>query len=406
MDAVASSNRPGKWSIALLLVILAAGIFLRVWPSAGFTGVGIDEHQYAVYVEKAAQYGLGNYGRVVDEFIATQVRQPQALVPAMRIGFIGPAALLTKIGHLDPLYALRLISAASAILLLIATAVIGYRFGGTRQMLVVTTLMAVAPLQVFLAQRSLVDGYFAALAVLSAWFFFESLQAPRARGWLIAYGFSFLLLVLTKENAAFVCAALLATWAGFAVVRRERPNFALLLVTIAAGAIGVIILASLLGGLSEWATFYRMYARKSAGIPYVVTFQDGAWYRYLIDFTVLSPGIVALVFGRVGKIDKESPADLFWALFLAFSFVAMSIVPYGMSLRFAAFWDEPLRWLAASQVVILATRFPTRWRTAVLVIALALLVLVDLAQYRRFFVKAEIYDPVSSHLLRASKLVK
>ncbi len=401
-----ASARPTKWSLGLLVIILGAGIFLRIYPSAGFQGVGIDEHNYAVYVENAVKYGLTDYGRVVDEFIGSQVKQHDALVPATRIGFIWPTAILTRVVRLDPLHAVRVVSCSAAILLLMATAIIGYRFGGIPQMIVVTTLMAVAPLQIFLAQRALGDEYFALWAVLSAWFFFECLCAPGSRSWLIAFGLSFFILVLTKENGAFVCAALVATWICFAVGRIGRPNFVLLLVTFVAGAAAVIILASLLGGLGEWITFYRLYTIKSASIPYVMQFQDGAWYRYLIDFTILSPGVVALVFGRVGKIDKESRADLFWALFLGFSFVAMSLVRYGMNLRFAAYWDEPLRWLAASQLVILGGRFFPRWRIPVLAGALIILVAIDLSQYRRFFVRAEIYDPVTSHLMRASKLVK
>lgn len=406
MDEETPSPRLTKWSVALLVVILSAGIFLRVWPSAAFNQVGIDEHNYATYVEKAVKYGLTNYGRVADEYIASQVNQHDAIVPATRIGFIWPAAVLARIGGIDPLHAVRVVSSTAAILLLLATAIMGYRFGGARQMLTVTTLMAVAPLQVFLAQRALGDGYFALLAILSAWFFLEAMQAPESRGWLVAFGASFFLLVLTKENAAFVCIALVATWICFVLGRVGRPNFALLPVAFVAGAAAVMVLASLLGGLSEWMTFYRLYSAKSASIPYVIQFQDGAWYRYLVDFTVLSPGIVALVFGRVFKIDKESRADLFWALFLGFSFLAMSTVRYGMNLRFAAYWDEPLRWLAASQLIIFGARFSSRWRNIALIVAVIILVTIDLAQYRRFFVRAEIYDPVSSHLLRESKLVK
>jgi len=130
------------------------GVFLRAWPSASFKGIGNDEHNYATYVEKGVKYGLSNYGRVIDEFIASQVQQAQSLIPATRIGFIWPTILLASFGKLNPLYALRLMSHGSAILLLLATAILGYRFGGVRQMLVVTTLMAVAPLQIFLAQRA------------------------------------------------------------------------------------------------------------------------------------------------------------------------------------------------------------------------------------------------------------
>ncbi len=60
--------------------------------------------------------------------------------------------------------------------------------------------------------------------------------------------------------------------------------------------------------------------------------QDGAWYRYLIDFSLLSPCIVALAFGRIFQIERTAKSDIFWALFLGFSFLAMSS---------GALWIEP-----------------------------------------------------------------
>jgi len=401
-----ASVRLTKWSLALLIVILSAGVFLRVWPSAGFKGVGVDEGNYAMYVEKGVKYGLSNYGRVIDEFVASQVQRDHALIPATRIGFIWPTTLLARIGKLDPLGALHSMSQASTILLLIAAAIFGYRFGSIPQMLIVATLMAVAPLQIALAQRALGDAYFAFLAVLCAWFFLESLRAPQSIGWLVAYGFAFVLLVLTKENAAFVCIALMGTWFCFFAAGVGPRSFALPLVTFIAGALAVIILASLLGGLGEWITFYRMYTTKSAGIPYVVQFQGGAWYRYLVDFTLLSPVIVALVFGRIFNIDKESRTDFFCALLLGFSFLAMSAVSGGMSLRFAAYWDFPLRWLAASKVLQLSGKLPRIKPFFGLAGLILILVAVDLFQYWRYFVHARIYDPVTFQLFYASGLFK
>src|SRR6266513_3084554 len=395
MGNESSPGRLTKASLALLIVILSAGGFLRAWPSASFKGIGNDEHNYATYVEKGVKYGLSNYGRVIDEFIASQVQQAQSLIPATRIGFIWPTILLASFGKLNPLYALRLMSHGTAIL--------SYRFGGVRQMLVVTTLMAVAPLQIFLSQRALGDAYFAFLAVLCAWFFLEALHAPRSSGWLVAYGVAFVLLVLTKENAIFVCVALVGTWICLIGTRIGRPSFRLLLVTFIAGALAVIILASLLGGLGEWIMFCRMYAKGFAG-RYAVQFQGGAWYRYLVDFTLLSPCIVALMFGRIFNIDKESRFDFFWALLLGFSFLAMSTPSYGMSLRYAAYWDLPLRWLAASQLLQLPGKFPRIKPMFALAGLILILAAVDLFQYWRYFVYAGIYDPVTFKLIYASKL--
>src|SRR5689334_16724495 len=109
------SPRLTKWSIGFLALVLTAGVFLRIWPSAGFKSVGVDEHQYAVYAAKAVSYGLTNYGRVIDEFIVDQVHKPGAVVPATRIGFIWPMAILSQLTRIDPLQAARILSCVATI---------------------------------------------------------------------------------------------------------------------------------------------------------------------------------------------------------------------------------------------------------------------------------------------------
>ena len=48
------------------------------------------------------------------------------------------------------------------------------------------------------------------------------------------------------------------------------------------------------------------------------------------------------------------------AVFAAFALVSLSCVKYGISLRYAAFCDIPLTWLACSQVLALSRRFRER----------------------------------------------
>ena len=419
-----TSSRSKKWSVALLVVILSVGIFLRIWPSAGFRQfgddarvqnppgalaqksgiwVGKDERAYSTYVAMAQKDGIWNFGDVVHAYVQLQTKRSDAIVPATRVGFLVPATIVAEITRLDPLAALRCTSLISSILLLLATALIGYRLGGSECMLLLTALMAVAPLQIHLAHLSLIDGYFAFWAVLSAWLLWENLQAQRQQGWLVAYGFSLFMLVLTKENAAFVFLALVTVSVVFAF---RKLSFLLILVSVIAPMLAVLLLAGLVGGVAEWISFYRAFAQKSAALSYVILYQDGAWYRYLVDFTLLSPCIVVLAVGSLFRIRQESKPDIFWALFLGVSYVTMSSVPYGMSLRFAAYWDVPLRWLAVSQVIHLTRRIGKERPLFISVTILAILIAIDLFQYWRYFVHGQIYDPVSFQLLRASKLVK
>jgi hypothetical protein len=406
MDERASSHRVEKWSLALMFVILSAGIFLRTWPSTGFHHTGFDEGVYSTYVAIAQKDGISNYGNVVRAYVQSQAKHPEAFVPATRIGFLLPASVLASVGHLDPLTSLHWVSLCSSILLLFVSATIGYRLGGAAHMLLFTALIAVAPLQIHLAQRSLIDGYFAFWAILCAWFLWESLQRPEQKAWLFAYGASLFVLVLTKENAAFVFLALVGTGIVFALCRLGRASAALILMTALAPALAVVVLAGLVGGIQEWIAFYSLFVQKSRLLPYPIRFQDGAWYRYLVDFTLLSPCIVALAIGRIFQLEKQLTSEIFWSLFLGFSFVVMSSVTYGMSLRFAAYWDFPLRWLAASQALQLARKFPRIGPAILGTVVILILGAVDLFQYWRYFVHAGIYDPVSFQLLHASKLIK
>jgi hypothetical protein len=398
--------RPKFLVVGALCLVLGFGAFLRIFPSSGFHGIGYDEQGYSVFVRQIQTAGLWNYDAVVKVYLERQSNLRDAVVPATRIGFLAPAALAADLFHLEPLRALRLISCLASLLLLLATAMIGYRYGGTTRMLVVTALMAAAPLQVALAQRALIDGYFACWAVLTAWFFWESLQAPNRRAWLGAYGVSLFVLVLTKENAAFVFAALMATAALLLLSERRPPGAGLAVVSVASPLLAVLFLATLMGGLGEWIAFYRMFVAKSAGLPYAIQLQDGAWYRYMIDFALLSPCIVALAFGRIFQIQRTAKSDVFWALFLGFSFLTMASVRYGMNLRFATYWDEPLRWLAASQLILLTHRIFPRHAAVALAVAVVLVMTVDFSQYSRLFVRGRIYDPVSVQLLHASDLLK
>ena len=390
----------------VMVIILAIGIFLRIYPSAGFSGLGVDEHAYMVFLKQIQRAGLINYDAVVRVFVEKQYHRPDAVVPATRIGFLAPAYLCGKLFHLSDFDALRDIACAASILTLILCAWFGFRLGGISAMITLTALVGTAPLQVYLAQRALIDGYFAFWAVLCVWLAWENLQRPRHWGWLSAYVFSLTMLVLTKENGAFVVFALLGVlllnpWLGLGKV---TPH--LLIATVAGAAVAVLFLAALIGGLAEWARFYLMFEAKSRANLYSVFAQDGPWFRYLVDFTLVSPLLVAFAIGAIFQLRKADRPTLFMATFLGLSFASMSVITYGMSLRYAAYWDIPLAWLACSQIQRLTGQVP-KVRPAVIFGGLLLIVVAcNLHEYDRFFVQGAIYDPITAQLVKASNLVK
>jgi len=389
-----------------MVIILAVGIFLRVYPSAGFSGLGVDERGYMVFLKQIQRAGVINYDAVVRVFVDKQYHRSNAVVPATRIGFLAPAYLCGKLFHLSEFDALRDTACAASIFTLVLCAWFGYRVGGTSAMITLTALVATAPLQIYLSQRALIDGYFAFWAVTCVWLAWENLQQPRHWGWLSAYAFSLAMLVLTKENGAFVVFALfgvflLNRWLGLGKV---TPH--LLIATVAGAAMAVLFLAAMIGGPAEWIRFYLMFESKSRTNLYSVFAQDGPWFRYLVDFTLVSPLLVAFAIGAIFQLRKADRPGIFMAMFLVLSFAIMSVITYGISLRYAGYWDIPLAWLAGSQISRLACQFP-RMRPAVISGGLLLIVAAcNLYEYNRFFVRGAVYDPITAELAKASKLLK
>lgn len=397
---------PRLWAAIAMVLILATGIFLRVYPSATYSRVGYDEHGYIVFLQQIEKAGVANYDSVVDAYVADQYRRPDAIVPATRIGFLVPAHLVHQLLQCTRFEALQAVSCIGAILLLGVCAVFAYRAGGTVTMLGLTALVATAPLQIYLSQRALIDGYFAFWAVAAVWLAWENLRHPRNWGWLTAYAFSLAVLVLTKENAAFVVFAIFAVLVLNRFLRLGTMTPHLFVATVVGPAVAVLFLAAMVGGVWEWVEFYRMFVAKSRTNWYSIAAQDGPWYRYIVDFFLMSPVIVALAFGRIFQLRMSDRVDVFMTVFLGFSLLVMANVTYGMSLRYAAYWDIPLCWLAMSQVMVLSGRLPQARRAMVTVGLVLALAAVGLVQYDRFFIEGGIYDPTTSAMARATGLQK
>ena len=202
------------WFLALLL--LALGAFIRIHPSAGFTGVGFDEHLYQRYVVLLNAKGLSSYPAFCDYFLQEQTAGGICELPPTRFLYIFCGSVWCQLfgpGGLDQpgpaanaaaLAALKSVACLFAILTLIPSALFARRLRGDGAMLGTLALMCCAPVQIHLAQHRMIDGFFAFWALTSLWLLWENLRAPNHAGWLTALTASLACMVMTKENAFFV----------------------------------------------------------------------------------------------------------------------------------------------------------------------------------------------------------
>ena len=139
---------------------------------------------------------------------------------------------------------------------------------------------------------------------------------------------------------------------------------------------------------------------------YSVAAQDGPWYRYAIDFALVTPAIVALAIGGMFQLRRNDRAGWFMATFAILALIGLSFVKYGISLRYAAFCDIPLIWLAWSQVSALSKRTSIARPAIVTASMLVVLCAIGLNQYVRIFVHGGLYDPITSQLVMKLDMYK
>jgi uncharacterized membrane protein len=405
-----------------LAAILALGITLRCIPWHGFQWVGFDENLYKSYVEQVDAVGVAAYPEIAQEYVLKQRETEKAFLPPTRFLYIflastwraafyadAPYERVTTMEAVDAnptLRSLRAISALFTCLTLVVAAAFARRLAGDRAMLAVTALMACAPTQLHMSQHGLIDGFFAFWALTAVWLLWENLQSPNNARWLAAYSVVLALMVLTKENSAFVTAALCGTLALAHYAKWGRVTGKLVLCTVAGPAIGLALLITLAGGVENFVATYQLLASKAQQLRYAIATGDGPWFRYLVDLLLASPLILLLAVAAALQLRREHQRQLYLLAFIVCSYVFMCNVKYAMNLRYANMWDMPLRLLACTQLGWLAARVPARESLlfGALIVGLAAF---DLRQYQTLFVNfTQDYEMITANLLQALKILK
>ncbi|MFN2622826.1 MAG: phospholipid carrier-dependent glycosyltransferase [Chthoniobacterales bacterium] len=407
MTTEENSTRGRTLSRPILLgFILAAvfGIFLRVYSSAGFTGLGYDEGLYRGYVTDLINHGVTSYPDFAEHYVETQTKLPAVILPPTRFLYIFSAYLWHQVTGADALLSLHRVSCLFSILLMFAAGAFAWRLRGPLSALGVFALMSCAPTQIHMAQHALIDGFFAFWATLSLWLLWENLKRPNDPLRLGFFGASLALMVLTKENAVFAYVGLLALlatnrWLRFGTITRP-----LLLVTVAGPLLGLVTLIFLCGGAETFVATYRLVVSKATVLPYAIATGDGPWYRYLVDLLLASPLILLLAWAAIFRLKFDDKSSLYLLAFVVATYLLMCNIRYGMNLRYTNMWDMPLRYLALGCIADVTRNL--RRRELIVVMAVLVLCALDLRQYYIFFVQHDLYELVTAGLLRALQILK
>lgn len=401
----AARARLVAWAL-VLAGVAAVGLALHASFGTLAHPPGSDVDYYLYYMEVVGTHGPRAFPALFEEWLS---RPGDWLYPPpSRVGFIGVSALWAQLFGTS-VAALAKLSLASHLALILLVFAGAERWLGPLRALLVAALVATSTLYLGLARLALTDSFICLSQVAAVGLFLAYLRAPERRLRAVAAGAAFLLAILSKEIAVLLALPLL----GFAAVerrhaRRPVPLLRTLLVFLVPGLLCLAAWWLAAGGLGTLVETLRIVLASPASNEYAQRFGSGGWYRYPLDELLMAPAptalglagvVVALWRWRKGEYDA-----LAVALALLYLCQVAVLSPFTKNLRYVAVLEVPLRILALLLLwELLAAAHRRAGRLAVIALVAGLCAL-GWRDYRALWLRAGLYDPVTSALIAARGL--
>lgn len=384
---------------AVAILLVATGVRWSFFDVTTFRG---DELIYLKYARSLNDGGLAQFEQFAREYSAT----PALWVypPPTRVLYVLVAALGCRLVEPCSGRGIALTSLASGIALVAVTMAMAGRMFGPAVGLLGGLLVAVSPLELQLSRRALQDGFFSLTVLLALWAFWERSRSPR-RAWDVLLGCALVASFLTKESSLLIplvlfVALLHPSWFGLAPGRSNWSTLAAVALPLPVAAVVILVLIPpplAIAVLGAWRTGAETGA-------YAIAYSQGPWFRYLLDFLILSPLTAVAAIGYYFRPDPR-PEDRFLGRVTLVLFLIFGVLPL-KNIRYVSFLDMPVRVLAVLTLASLL-RDPAvpDARRGRLVLAVVVLAAHDLWLFYAIFVRAGVYDPVTATLARAVGLI-
>lgn len=393
------------FSIVVVVLFIAALHIVFTFPSAAQYRWGADEGIYYRQAKAIQMFGYQGYRIAAERFI--QDKAAHTFPPPLRVLPLALDALALSVS--DSFASLSAVSLICFVLLGFVSYYYIKDVWDRDLAVIVVVLLAFSPLGNAMARRALIDSLtylVTAFSLLS----FIAYTVRRNAGRLLVFSFSLFLLQMTRESGLllypFYCAVLVY------LHYRRHPGITFRAIFLCfAVPIGVMMIVyQALYGAGTLYRIMRVIYSDNLMKPsyYVLNFSSGPWYRYLVDFMLLSPFSILLAYLYAGYYLFRRQFDVQISVLLAFFAYTIFVFAFlQMNVRYVIFLDLVIRIIEALGLLAITSAFIINKRKRAIVIA-AVVVMLTIADFRAFtnyFVTNNVYDPVSYNLLHVEKFI-
>ena len=385
--------------VAIAGVVLLAAV-IHPFPERFVFRNGGDCVRYLTWSRVVANRWILAFPGLVDEYRHRWVGFPP---PTRWVWLMLIAVAMRAWPHAsDEYHPLVLLSWLGAVL---SVAAVGYwlrRGAPAGAVVVALVLLATSPLSRAMGHFPLPDALHTLLCILLFAFTAEWLAAPRP-AMLWALGVITLLVLATRETGII---NVLGAGVLVAVDARQRGRLRLApLWALLGGCVAmVLITVPLAGGPVQTVRLAYDVVHAALYTSGAMMYATGPYYRYLVDFMVVSPVVVVTALVALSPLRRGPERDLVDQVLWPTVTVLALFSVLTKTLRYVLVVDAGMRILVALAVWTVYRR-PSRWGRWLAVALLVALVAHDLLIYRPLWGKDQIYDPVTWGLTKYLKMI-
>lgn len=393
------------YPITFLLIIFSLFSIYKYIPQENNFAKGADEGHYLGYAKYISDNGIKSYPKLFEEVVKNK---DYWIWPSpLRVGYFLLSGVWLKIFG-SSFRSLANLSFVCYILFLLISLYFSKRYFGKGIATLFVLLLAFSPLAMAMAKRALSDSTGNLFTIFSIWLFLHFLSEKKVLNFILFLIFYVYSILIREQSILLICFFALFFLIYKYIYKRDiRGIYFSGIILVPSFTVGLVWLISS-QSLGNLISMIKITRALPAINEYSVVFCRGPWFRYIIDYFLISPltTILALAFIVYALINREIFRDYkisyFIILFLVL-YLLLSSFDYNKNIRYAMSLDMIIRLFT---VFILKEIFKKSKFMADFVFFIVLfLCLNDYLNFMELFCHKNIYDPVSFTLLKARSFI-
>lgn len=365
-----------------------------------------DEGYYFKYAKAVKDYGVGQFPLLLKRHLAD--KKPNPYPHPGRIGHTLITSLWLRIFP-DTFRSLARLSFVCFVLFLLCSFHFSKKFWGHNVAYLYTVLLSCSPLIMTSGRRVLQESILNLFWAITLWSFLDFLTKKKLSKFILflaVYSFSITIKETSITLLPFFALSFLVC--KYAYKQPFSYWYLAVLLTIPFILTGFAYII-FMGGLANILSLLKyLLALNLSEANIYSLYTRGPWYRYIIDFLMLSPLTTLLAIGYLFYIlasRRFVQKTVYWGLYLVVVFAVFSSMKYAKVVRYVMNLDIAIYLFT---VWALFELFRQKNRVYQGYLVLAAVVLIYCNNYFNFlylFVIQRLYDPISYWLLILQKII-